>query len=127
MATKVITVYELQRWDGGDRTNHYAYLTSEEEANKMKGTGDYVGKRDFVIHDTKQDVLDFKNGEVKRKALAKLTPEEIKAVRYGRSIIFNDDQTNQAFQLFKMKQVVINMMVDESETLTQFEIDLLNV
>lgn len=52
---------------------------------------------------------------------------EIKAVRYGRSIIFNDDQTNQAFQLFKMKQVVINMMVDESETLTQFEIDLLNV
>lgn len=80
MTTQVITVWDLRRWDGGSGNNHYAYLTSEEEANKMKRMGDYISKVDIVIHDTQQDVLDFKNGEVKRKALAKLTKEEIKAL-----------------------------------------------
>lgn len=80
MATQVITVWDLQRWDGGEYHRHYAYLTNEEEANKMKGTGSHVVKMEIIIHDTQQDVLDFKNGEVKRRALAKLTKEEIKAL-----------------------------------------------
>lgn len=80
MATQIITVYEVYKWDGGDRQPHYAYLTNEEEAKKLTTPQDYMGKREFIIHDTAQDVKDFKGGEVKRRALAKLTKEEINAL-----------------------------------------------
>ena len=72
MTTLIIKCWELQRWDGGERTNHYAYFSSEKEANSLKGQGDYITERTFVIHDTKQECLDFKSGETKRIAMQKL-------------------------------------------------------
>lgn len=72
MSTQIIKVFELQRWDGGDRTNHYAYFSDKKEAESLKGKGDYIAERTFIIHDTHQDCLDYKNGQTKEKAMQKL-------------------------------------------------------
>lgn len=80
MTTRLIECYDVQLWDGGDRHNHHCYMMDEGSAHKIAGTHGQVYKKQIIVHDTEQDYRDFKNGEVKRKALAKLTDVEIAAL-----------------------------------------------
>lgn len=80
MTTKFIECFDVQLWDGGDRTNHECYVMHEGAAKKIAGQHGSVIKKTFLIHDNEQDYRDFKNGEVKRQALEKLTDIEIAAL-----------------------------------------------
>lgn len=80
MTTRLIECFDVQQWDGGDRTIHAGYIVNESDAKDIAGQHGYVHKVKIIIHDNKQDFKDFKEGEVKRKALAKLTDIEIAAL-----------------------------------------------
>lgn len=80
MATTVIEVYDVQEWDGGDRQIHKCYIVNKEDAEELAGKHGAVVKRSLVIHDTKADYLELAQGEIKRRALEKLTPLERQAL-----------------------------------------------
>ena len=85
MTTKIIEIYDVQRWDGGDRHNHECYVASEEEAQLYLGVDnkfDNFYKRTFVVHDTAQEAREYKDGAVKAQALAKLTEIERKSLGF---------------------------------------------
>lgn len=75
---QVLTVWDVQVWDGGGRHNHAFYVKDEFQANvwKEKNTYDSIVKKEIQIFDTIAEYQEFKNGELKRKALQKLTREE---------------------------------------------------
>lgn len=77
MATRIIECFDVQRWDGGDHTNHYCFIANEKDAKYVarEEHGSYF-KRDFVVHDNIADLQHWNNGELKRQALAKLTTAE---------------------------------------------------
>lgn len=76
MTTRIIECYDVQRWDGGDRTNHYCFMTTEKDAKEVAGEHGHIVKRDFVVHESIADLQHWNSGELKRKALAKLTIAE---------------------------------------------------
>lgn len=80
MTTKLIECYDVQQWDGGDRTTHVGYIVNESDAKDIAGMHGHTHKVKIIIHDNKQDFKDFRDGEVKRQALAKLTDLEIAAL-----------------------------------------------
>ena len=51
---KTITCWDIQEWDGGDRTNHLFYVATKEEADMwdQKHTYDNVYERTFEIYDS---------------------------------------------------------------------------
>jgi len=75
----VITVYAVSIWDGSDgRTNKSIYFEHEADAKKWVENNKFDS---YHVHSTNvftslQDYADFKSGEIRRKALLKLTPEE---------------------------------------------------
>lgn len=80
MATQIIELFEVQQWDGGERHNHDCYATTETVATEIAGQHGLVLKRKFVVHDTTTDYKAWKNGDIKRQAMAKLSPLEIAAL-----------------------------------------------
>ena len=84
MAVKILKLYSVQVWDGGDRHNHKFYLTSKEEADRWLAANTYDGvyEKTVEIFDTIEDWKDWSKGKVKEQALAKLTPEERRALGF---------------------------------------------
>lgn len=80
MTNKLIECFDVQLWDGGDLTNHECYMMNENAAKRVAGQHGSVIKKTFIIFDDDQDYRDFKDGEVKRQALEKLTDIEIAAL-----------------------------------------------
>jgi hypothetical protein len=76
MTTRIIEAYDVSRWDGGDRTNHYCFMSNEKDAKEVAGEHGHYVKRDFVVHESIADLQHWNSGELKRQALAKLTPAE---------------------------------------------------
>jgi hypothetical protein len=76
MTTRIIECFDVQHWDGGERHNHHAYIVDENDAKVVAGEHGLLIKRTFVIHDNLADYQHHKSDELKRTALAKLTPEE---------------------------------------------------
>lgn len=76
MSTQIIECFDVQRWDGGDRNNHYCYMSTEKDAKEVAGEHGSYFKRDFVIHQSIADLQNWNSGELKRQALAKLTTAE---------------------------------------------------
>lgn len=80
MATTLINCFDVQRWDGGERTVHECYVTDKVSASNIAGMHGSVVEKTFIIHDNQDDYNDFKNGEVKKRALAKLSDIELAAL-----------------------------------------------
>lgn len=82
---QILKLYSVQEWDGGDRHNHKFYLTSKDEADLYLKDHkfDAVFKQTFEIFDTLAEYQEWKSGKVKDRALAKLTPEERRALGFN--------------------------------------------
>ena len=73
-----LTVYDIQVWDGRDRHIHKHY-TTDPEATKAwlnKNPHDFIQKKTMIIAESTEELFDMDSGEVKRRALAKLTEAE---------------------------------------------------
>jgi len=75
---QIIKCWDIQTWDGGDRHNHKYYVKTEEDARAWleKNKYDAIYEREFVILDDLTEVEAFKNGQLRKQALAKLTDAE---------------------------------------------------
>jgi hypothetical protein len=75
---KIIRCWDIQVWDGGDRHNHKYYVATKEAADEWmaKNTYDAVYEKEFVILDSYEELMDYKNGEARKRALAKLSEED---------------------------------------------------
>lgn len=76
MATNVITLWDLHIWDGCDRTNYATSFTNQQAATACANQYDSVYERKIVIHESPDDYKQWKSGEVRRRALSKLSEEE---------------------------------------------------
>ena len=81
---KTITCWDIQEWDGGDRTNHAFYVATEHSAAywKEKHQFDSVSEKTFEIYDSIKEWEDSRSQATKERALAKLTPIERKALGF---------------------------------------------
>ena len=75
---QIIKCWDIQVWDGGDRHNHKYYVKTREAAAawKEKNKYDEIYLTEFVILDDLTEIEAFKNGELRKQALAKLTDAE---------------------------------------------------
>jgi len=75
---QLLEVYSIDVWDGGDRHYHRFYVRTEEEAQRWLDENQYDSfhKKTLVIYDTLEDYKENSVEALKKKALAKLTPEE---------------------------------------------------
>jgi hypothetical protein len=79
---RTVECYAIMVWDGGDRHNLKGYITSKEEAKKhlVGNTYDRIEPRTFFFFDTYEQMKDYESGELRKRALAKLTAIERKAL-----------------------------------------------
>lgn len=75
---KIIKCWDIQVWDGGDRHNHKYYVATKAAADEWMKNNKYdmVYEHEFVVLDSWDELQDYKNGETRKRALAKLTDEE---------------------------------------------------
>jgi hypothetical protein len=75
---KIIKCWDIQVWDGGDRHNHKYYVATKEAADewKAKNKFDEIYEKEFVILDNWDELQAYKDGELRKRALAKLTDAE---------------------------------------------------
>lgn len=76
-----LEIYKLGDTDGYTDKWRY-YTTSKEAADWWDAQSAYhrIQKETFTVHESLEELQDFVSGEAKRRALAKLTPEEKKAL-----------------------------------------------
>lgn len=82
---KLVTFYVVSIWDGLDgRSNKEVYFSNEEAASDWlkANTYDHKFKREYVVYDSPTDYVENSPESVKKRALAKLTPEERKALGF---------------------------------------------
>lgn len=75
---QVIECYELQTWNGGSGYDFAAFVKDEASAQewKQKHKMDRIVKRLIVVYDDVADLEANNKKELRKRALAKLTPEE---------------------------------------------------
>lgn len=75
---QIIKCWDIQVWDGGERHNHKYYVATKEAADKWleKNTYDSVWEKEFVILDSFAELEIYRNGQMRQRALAKLTEED---------------------------------------------------
>jgi hypothetical protein len=75
---QIIKCWGIHVWDGGDRHNHKYYVKTKEAADAWmdKNKYDMIHEYEFVILDDLTEVEAYKNGELRKRALAKLTDED---------------------------------------------------
>ncbi len=75
---QTVKCWDIQVWDGGDRHNHKYYVATEEAAKdwKAKNKFDEIYEKEFVILDDLSEIESYKNGELRKQALAKLSDAE---------------------------------------------------
>lgn len=83
---QVMNVWDYQVWDGGSYQNHKAYFdattVSDQDAKNLAGKYDSMDAKEIIVYSSIQEYQDELNGVVKKRALAKLTIEERKALGY---------------------------------------------
>ena len=81
---KAFTAWSIEVWDGAER--HYPrYLVSNKEAAdewKSNNKHDLIVEKNMIIFDSIKELMDFKSGEIKRQALAKLSDVEKRALGF---------------------------------------------
>ena len=75
---KVIKCWDILVWDGGERHNHKYYVATKEAADEWiaKNKHDLAYEKEFVILDSYAELMDYRSGEARKRALAKLTEED---------------------------------------------------
>ena len=75
---QIVKCWDIQAWDGGERHNHRYYVATKEAADEWlkNHPHDAAYQHNMVILDDLNEVEAFKNGELRKRALAKLTDEE---------------------------------------------------
>lgn len=78
---KQLELYKLGDTDGY-RETWWHYTTSKEAADWWNAKSAYhrIEKDIFTVHESLEEFQDFVSGESRRRALAKLTPEDKKAL-----------------------------------------------
>jgi hypothetical protein len=73
-----LKLYDIQVWDGGSEYNHKHYTSDLEaaEAWMAKNKYDNVVERTMIIAESVEELFDLDSGEIKKRALAKLTEAE---------------------------------------------------
>ena len=79
---QIIKCWDIRTWDGGDRHNHKYYVATKEAADawKAKNKYDEVYETEFVILDSLDELTEYENGELRKRALAKLSEAEKKVL-----------------------------------------------
>ena len=79
---QIIKCWDIQVWDGGERHNHKYYVATKEAADQWmaKNKFDSVWEKEFVILDSFAELEEYRNGEMRKRALAKLTEEDKKVL-----------------------------------------------
>ena len=79
---KIIKCWDIQVWDGGSMHHHKYYVATKEAAAEWKAKNKYdeIVEREFVILDDLTELGEYKNGELRKRALAKLTEQERKVL-----------------------------------------------
>lgn len=79
---QIIKCWDIQTWDGGERYNHKYFVATKEAAIawKEKNKYDEVYEKEFVILDSLDELKEYENGELRKRALAKLTETEKKVL-----------------------------------------------
>jgi hypothetical protein len=75
---KILKVWDIQVWDGGGGHNHKYYVATKEAADEwiVKNKYDMIYEKEIVILDSWNELQEYKNGELRKRALAKLTNED---------------------------------------------------
>jgi hypothetical protein len=73
-----LKLYDIQVWDGGSSHNHKHYTTDLVAAACWQTVHehDFIIEKTMVIAESIKELFDLDSGEVKRRALAKLTEAE---------------------------------------------------
>ena len=79
---KIIKCWDIQTWDGGDLQHHKYYVATKEAAQSWLANNKYdtVYEREFVILDSLDELTEYENGELRKRALAKLSEAEKKVL-----------------------------------------------
>lgn len=77
---KIINCWDIQGWDG----THTAYLATKAAADEWLVLNKYDSayEKEFVIHDSMEEFEQYKNVELRKRALNKLTEEEKRALGF---------------------------------------------
>lgn len=75
---QIIKCWDICVWDGGDRCNHKYYVKTKEAADMWVANNSYdsVYETEIVLFDGYDEIMSWRNGEVRQRALDKLTNEE---------------------------------------------------
>lgn len=75
---QVLKVYSIKVWDAAGKHNHKFYLSDRDEALQyvLENKYDIVEEKTIEVFDTLEEWKTWNSGEVKKRALAKLTVEE---------------------------------------------------
>ena len=75
---KIIKCWDIQVWDGGERHNHRYYVATKEAADEwmLNNKYDMIYEKEMVILDSWDELQAYKDGELRKQALAKLTDAE---------------------------------------------------
>ena len=75
---QIIKCWDIQVWDGGSMHLHKYYVATKEAADAWKANNKYdeVYEKEFIILDSWDELQDHKAGELRKRAIAKLTAEE---------------------------------------------------
>jgi hypothetical protein len=81
---KTFSCWDIQTYDGGDRTNHAFYVETEEEAQKWKEKNkfDHISETLIEVYATIDEYNEGQSKKTRQRALAKLTPVERKALGF---------------------------------------------
>lgn len=78
---RLLRLHQVHRWDGGDRTcPRGECFESEELAEQVCGLGGSVHPLVLRVFESVDDFKANTAQEIRKRALAKLTPEEIDAL-----------------------------------------------
>ena len=82
IAMKILTVWDIRVWDGGDRHDHKYYVATKEAAEEWKKNNPYdsIWAKELLIFDDLEDIKHFNLMQARQKALDKLTDEEKRAL-----------------------------------------------
>lgn len=79
---KEFVVWDIQKWDGGDRVHHAFYLSSEEEKNTYLKNNKYDAayQKTITIYDTLDEMVKDSYESAKAKAKEALTAKQREAL-----------------------------------------------
>ncbi len=80
---KIIRVWDVQRWDGGERHNHDFYLMREAATEPQLEVHDKHGmflERTLIIVESLDEIPMLQNEKIRQRALVKLNDQERKAL-----------------------------------------------